>query len=182
MPQLGALSPVGFEFLGSLRMPAAGVSTGVLQIPPRERLMILCNIAGYSGNDIASLRFNGDAGANYNWRYITTAAVPATQGAAQQMNAAWSAAAATLLQLAGVGVTQGRTVTVDVMNILNIPKACAVTDYTFSGVAATPGSLIYGGGEWVNTTAQITSVEMRTAGGSITMPAGTSIACFGLNP
>jgi hypothetical protein len=33
----------------------------------------------------------------------------------------------------------------------------------------------------VNTTAQITSIELRTAGGTITMPVGTGFAVFGRN-
>jgi len=44
------------------------------------------------------------------------------------------------------------------------------------------GILDIGGGEWVNTSAQITSIEMRTAGGSVTMPAGTGFTVFGCNP
>lgn len=163
------------EFLGSLRLSASAITTGVLQIPARERLSIHCNIAGYSGGDIASLRFNGDTGANYWDRHITFAAAGAAGTNVQT-------ASTTLMRLAGNAVTQNRMVVVDVLNVLNVSKVCCMTVQTGSGAAATIPVLDIGGGEWVNTTAQITSVEMRTAGGSITMPAGTSISVFGINP
>lgn len=169
------------EFLGSLRLSSAAVSTGVLSIPARERLTVHCNVAGYSGTDIASLRFNGDTGTNYWDRHIvwnaaaTAATIPTGGATAQNLST-------TLIRLAGNGVTTAQMVVVDIINILGVSKAVCMTVQTASGAAGTGGVLDIGGGEWVNTTAQITSVEMRTAGGTITMPAGTSISVFGINP
>jgi hypothetical protein len=165
----------GMEFLGSLRLSGSAVTTGVLTIAPREQLLILCNIAGYSGGDIASLRFNGDTAANYWDRHLSS----------QKTTTTWTnteTASTTLIRLAANGVTQGRTVQVSIMNIANVSKPVSMTVCTLTGAPATVGLIDIGWGEWVNTSAQITSVEMRTAGGSITMPAGTGFTVYGVNP
>lgn len=173
---MGAVVWADFEKLGSIRLSSSAVTTGVLTIPAREQLYLLINIAGYSGGDIASLRFNGDTGANYWSRHITWA----SGGTTATDN---PTASATLLRLAGNAVTQGRSVSCSIMNLANVSKAVGISHIqTNTGAAGTVGVLNIGGGEWVNTTAQITSIEMRTAGGSITMPAGTGFTVYGSNP
>jgi hypothetical protein len=164
------------EFLGSTRMSASAVGTAVVTIPAREQLLVICNIAGYSGGDIASLRFNGDTGANYWSRHLTCA-----PGATTLTDN--PTASATLFRLAGNAVTQGRSVSCSIMNLATISKSIGIGHLqTNTGAAATIGTLDWGGGEWVNTTAQITSVQMLTAGGTITMPAGTGFSVYGVNP
>jgi hypothetical protein len=163
------------EFLGSLRLSAAAVTTGVLTIAPREKLFVDINIAGYSGGDIASLRFNGDAGANYWSRHITWATAGTT--ATDVPNAA-----ATLIRLAGNAVTQGRSVTCSISNVATVSKYVGISHLQTGTNSTAVGVLNIGGGEWFNTTAQITSIELRTAGGSITMPAGTGFTVYGSNP
>jgi hypothetical protein len=167
------------ERLGSIRLSSSAVTTGVLTIPAREQLFLLCNIAGYSGGgDIASLRFNGDTGTNYWDRHITS-----VSGATPPVFVNVQTASTTLLRLAGNAVTTGRSVSVSIMNLATVSKAVGISHIqTASGSAATVGGLDIGGGEWVNTSAQITSIEMRTAGGSVTMPAGTGFTVFGCNP
>jgi hypothetical protein len=169
---------IGFpdmERLGSLRLTASAVTTGVLTIPPREQLYLLINIAGYSGGDIASLRFNGDAGANYWTRHITWATGGTTATDVPT-------AAATLIRLAGNAVTQGRAVSCSITNIATVSKYVGISHLQTGTNSTAVGVLNIGGGEWFNTTAQITSIEMRTAGGSITMPAGTGFTVYGSNP
>lgn len=164
------------EKLGSIRLSASAVTTGVLTIPAREQLYLLINIAGYSGGDIASLRFNGDTGANYWSRHITSAAAGVTLVNNESVSQ-------TLLRLAGNTSTQGRSVSCSILNLATVSKAVGISHIqTNTGAAGTAGLLNFGGGEWVNTSAQITSIEMRTAGGSITMPAGTGFTVFGCNP
>jgi hypothetical protein len=69
------------------------------------------------------------------------------------------------------------------MNLATVSKSVGISHVqTNTGSAATAGTLDFGGGEWVNTSAQITSIEMRTQGGSITMPAGTGFTVYGSNP
>lgn len=164
------------EKLGSIRLGSAAVTTGVLTIPAREQLFLLINITGYSGGDIAALRFNGDTAANYWTRHITyaTGGVTATDN---------PTASATLLRLAGNSVTQGRSVQCAIMNLATVSKSVSFPAIqTNTGAAATVGVLNIGGGEWVNTSAQITSIEMRTAGGSITLSAGSGFTVYGSNP
>lgn len=174
MPMLNWLD---MERLGSIRLSSSAVTTGVLTIPAREQLFLLCNIAGYSGGgDIASLRFNGDTGTNYWDRHITS-----VQGGVVLVNT--QNASTSLIRLAGNAVTTGRSVTVSIMNLASVSKSVGISHVqTNTGAAATVGGLDIGGGEWVNTSAQITSIEMRTAGGSVTMPAGTGFTVFGSNP
>lgn len=170
------VSWLDMERLGSTRLTASAQATAVVTIPAREQLYILINIAGYSGGDIASLRFNGDTGTNYWSRHITFAS-----GAATGVDN--PTPSATLLRLAGNAVTQGRSVSCSIMNLATVSKAVGISHIqTNTGAAATVGVLNIGGGEWVNTTAQITTIQMLTAGGSITMPAGTGFTVYGSNP
>jgi hypothetical protein len=172
-----AVSWLDFERLGSIRLSSSAVTTGVLTIPAREQLFLLINITGYSGGgDIASLRFNGDTGTNYWDRHLICA-----QGATTFTNA--QNASTTLIRLAAAATTQARSVTVAIMNLASVSKSVGISHVqTNTGAAATVGGLDVGGGEWVNTSAQITSIEMRTAGGSVTMPAGTGFTVYGSNP
>jgi hypothetical protein len=59
-------------------------------------------------------------------------------------------------------------------------KVGMVYGQTSTGSAATAGAVEYGGFEWVNTTAQITSIQMITAGGA-TLSAGTGFSVSGRN-
>jgi len=170
------LTPVaGMDFLGSLKLSGNAVTTGVLTIPARDVLFLLVNIAGYSsGGDIASLRFNGDTGANYWDRHLTSAAGGVVWTNTQTLST-------TLIRLAGNVVNVHRTVAVSITNIASLSKPLVMQTQTASTLAATGGLTDLGSGEWVNTSAQITSIEMRTAGGSITMPSGTGFGVWGKN-
>jgi hypothetical protein len=168
-----ALGLLAEEWLNGFEWTGNAVSSGVLTIEPRKILRCAVNIGGYSGGDIASLRFNGDSGSNYWDRHITWAAGGTTAVNTQNISTQ-------LVRLAGNAVTQGRVVQVVIMNVASITKPVGISHLqTLTGSAATAGVLDIGGGEWVNTSAQITSIEMRTAGGSITMPAGTRIDIYG---
>lgn len=172
MPMLNWLD---MERLGSTRMAAASASSAVVTIPAREQLYLLINIAGYGGGDIASLRFNGDSGTNYWDRHITSVA-----GGVALVNT--QTLSTTLLRLAGNGVTTGRIVSCSIMNIATISKAVGISHLqTGTAAAGTAGVLDLGGGEWVNTSAQITTIQLVTAGGA-TLLAGTGFTVFGCNP
>jgi hypothetical protein len=163
------------DFLGSTVLAGSAVTTGALTIEPRDLLCLLVRVTGYSGSDIASLRFNGDSGTNY-WSKGASAAAATT---------AFTVAAAqvsqTLARLFAAGTTLGRSGIVSITNFATTEKIGAVSGATGSGAAATGGTLETNSFGWVNTTAQITSIELRTAGGSITMPAGTGFQVYGRN-
>jgi hypothetical protein len=168
------VNPLGYEFLGSYKFASSLQTSPAITIAPRDLLLIQVRVTGYSGSDIASLRFNGDSGTNYWSRSISVAAGGTTMTNAQN-------ASATLARLHPTGTTQQRSSLHAVTNFATKSKVGTISAQTSSGSAATIPELEFGGFEWVNTTAQITSVTLLTAGGSITMPAGTGFAVFGRN-
>jgi hypothetical protein len=156
-------------------MSAAAASSAVVTIPAREQLMLLINISGYGGGDIASLRFNGDSGTNYWDRHITS-----IQGGVALVNT--QTISTTLLRLAGNSVSTGRIVSCSIMNIANVSKTVGISHLqTGTAAAGTAGTLDFGGGEWVNTSAQITTIQLITAGGQ-NLSIGTGFTVFGCNP
>jgi hypothetical protein len=168
-------TPVGFDFLGSIVLTGAAVTTGALTIAARDELMILVRVTSYSGGgDIASFRFNADSGANYWSRYLSAAAGVATLTNNVNVSAA-------LARIFAVSSTLSRTALVKINNRLGTSKVGAVAGQTGSGAAGTSAGLEFGGFEWVNTAAQITSIEMRTAGGAVTFGIGTGFQVFGRN-
>lgn len=164
----------GYDFLGSTVFTGSAQASAVVTIPARDLLQIQVRVTGYSGGDIASLRFNGDSGANYWSRSISWAAAGTTATNTQN-------ASATLARLFNQTTTNQRSATVGITNFTTTSKVGNISAQTSSNSAATIPVIEFGGFEWVNTTAQITSVQLLTAGGSITMPAGTGFAVFGRN-
>lgn len=158
--------------LGGLMLSGNGVTTGALTIPAYDLLRVSVRVTGYSGADIASLRFNADAGSNYWSRYVSVAAAGVTHTNTQNVSQA-------LARLFALGTTLQRSASVLITNYTTTSKVGIVSGQTSSGAAGTAPVVEQGGFEWVNTSAQITSIEMRTAGGSITMPAGTGFAVEG---
>lgn len=167
--------PDGYDFLGSLSLGSAAVTTGVLTISARDLLLLQVRVTGYSGGDIASLRFNADSGANY-WSKGASAAAATT---AITVSAALVSQA--LARMFAATTTQGRSGSVAITNFTTTEKIGAVNGSTGSGSAATGGILETNAFGWVNTAAQITSIEMLTAGGSITLSAGSGFVVFGRN-
>lgn len=167
--------PLGLDFLGSgTCTDGAGSSCGVLVIPPRDYLVIIVKVTGYGGGDIESLRFNADAGANYWDRALVAAAGVATFTNTQTIST-------TLCRLAtGDAITTARVSTVFIINKATLSKRGVHFTGDNTSAAATAGNLIFGGCEWVNTTAQITTVELLTAAAA-TFNADTEFGVFGRN-
>lgn len=168
-------NPVGYDLLASSgKLGTAAASAGVLTIDARDMLLVEVMVTGYAGNDIASLRFNGDTGTNYWYKPASTAAA----------TTAWTIGAAgtakTLVQLFATGVTLGRSAIVGITNNATTEKIITINGATGSGVATAMGTIESGAGGWVNTTAQITSIEMRTNGGA-NLLTGTGFRVFGAN-
>lgn len=164
----------GYDFLGSTVFTSSRQSSDVVAIPARDILQIQVRVTGYSGGDIASLRFNGDTAANYWSRYISWASGGTTATNAQN-------ASQTLARLFAQTTTMQRSATIGLTNYQSTSKVGNVSAQTSSNSASTIPVTEFGGFEWNNTTAQITSIQLLTAGGSITMPAGTGFAVFGRN-
>lgn len=165
----------GWEPLWTGTLAAAATSLASGTLPARDELMIVVRIPSLSVADIPALRFNGDTAANYWSRYITAATAAVTLTNAQT-------ASALMARLTGMSVTNGRTYQVVMSNKLSATKLATVVGATGSGAVATiPAVDITGSFEWVNTTAQITSVTLLTAGGTATMAASSGFVVFGRN-
>lgn len=165
----------GFEFLGSKFLGSAAVTTGALTIPARDFLFLMPRVMGYSGGgDIASLRFNADSGANYWSRYLSSAAGATTFSNNVNVSQA-------LARMFATTTTLQRSALIGIINNAATSKVGNVSAQTSTGAAATSGIIETGGFEWINTTAQITSIEMLTSGGAVTMAAGSGFAVWGRN-
>ena len=166
-----------FELLNTFRFAAAAVSSGALTIPARELLLCLINVTGYSGSDIVSLRFNADATTtNYRTRWITFSNV------AVPINAGIDFGASGHVVLGSTGITTGRSILCSISNFATTRKIVSILHAYEEAAQATIPLMQIGQGEWFNTAAQITSIDMRTNGGVNTLSIGSSIAIYGLNP
>ena len=174
----GFSHPPFMERLGSLTLAGSAVTTGVLTIPARDLLFVLCRVTGYSNTDIASLRFNADSTVtNYTSSFITGTSATAPPVLARVNNAG------TLghIPIASTAIVVGRTSMISISNFATTRKVCKISsaDEQTSATAATID--INGYGEWLNTAAQITSIEMRTSGGTNTLNAGSGFIVYGAN-
>lgn len=178
MPAVESLftgSKRGWDDLGSKVLGSAAATTGVLTIPARDVLLAEVRIVGYGGGgDIASFRFNGDNAANYTSRYLSSVA----GGVVWVNNQNVSQTLARLFALV-VGAIP-RNALIGITNFATVPKVGNVNAQTGVASAATGLQLEAGGFQWQNTAAQITSIELLTAGGA-TMLAGTGFAVLGRN-
>lgn len=169
--------PPNMERLGSLKLGGSAVTTGVLTIPARDVLLVICRVTGYSGTDIASLRFNADSTiTNYTSSFITgTSASPPVLARVNNVGTLGH------IPIASTGITVGRTAIISISNFATTRKVCKI-DSSDEQTSTTAGTIdINGYGEWLNTAAQITSIEMRTSGGSNTLNAGSGFVVYGAN-
>jgi len=139
-----------------------------------NKLYISIVITGFSGSDSAAIRFNGDTGANYVARYATVAAGGVIVADAPFVSG-------TSMRLSAAAGTQGQSIWMVVNNFATVSKQAMITAPLFTGAAATAATLVVGGaGEWVNTTAQITSVQPLVVGAN-NFNLGSSITIWGSN-
>lgn len=165
--------PRGFELLATHKFTAASATSPVLTIPAREMLQIQFNIEGYSGSAIASLRFNGDTTVgNYSSSYsvLTSTTLTNTLGTFAGFKLGQNA------------VTAQRSGLVTIKNFLSTSHGITCQSQTHAAATAAPVSSVGSGVYVTAAAAQITSVQLILDTGSITMPAGTSLAIFGCNP
>ena len=163
----------GLEFLNEVVLAADATTTGAITIEARDLLLVVYRIVGYSAAGKASLRFNADSAGNYWDRSLSSA-----QGATTFTNT--QTASTTLIRLARVSVTTGRVGYAIIANKLATSKLVKFMTDTSTAAAATVGTVELGAGEWINTAAQITSIEMLLpAAGNLL--AGTGFSVYGRN-
>lgn len=155
-------------------LAAAAANLGTLTVPAVNTLWIDISITGFSGSDSAGIRFNGDTGTNYVARYITAAAGGVVFADAPFVSG-------TSLRLSAAAGTTGLHVSMRINNFATVSKQCLIGTHLTTGAAATaPTAVIAGSGEWVNTTAQITTIQALVVGAN-NFNAGSSITIWGTN-
>lgn len=165
----------GLERLSSVVLTAGAATTGAVTIPARDILFVLARITGYGGSDIASLRFNADStAANYGARWITMS------NAATPVLAGTNTTTGGLIPLGAAGITIGRAVEVEITNFTTKNKVVALRNSVEGATQGTFINMEYGWGQWFNTAAQITSIEMLTQSGQ-NMLTGSGFVVFGAN-
>jgi len=166
----------GRDFLGRTKLAASAHETAVVTIEPRDILWIQVYITAYGGTpdvtgDIGSLRFNGDTGNNYWTRHLYYDA------------GAWNdvvTASTSLIRLAPTNSRLSRNVLCTVNNQVNRSKTVNMKNQTGTNDATVAGQVNIAGGEWVNLTDRITSVQLVNAG-SNNMITGTGFYIEGAN-
>jgi len=163
----------GIEFLGSTSMTAAGTQTSNLAIAAREILLLIAHILSLPINADISLRFNADTSANY-WGRLLTVTSGATWTNNQQVNQT-----ALPILIDSLSYFDYSILAV----ILNrADKTKVVCSRAFQGGSGndnpTSTRLFFDGGEWINTTQQITSIQMIA---SQNMAANSGFAVWGKN-
>ena len=172
-----ATATTNLTFLGSTVLAAPAASTAIVTLSATmNKLLIMFNITGYSGSDIASFQFGGTAGAvdtgnNYHTRHLTSVA-----GGVVWVNT--QVVSTNMIRVAGNAVLLGRSGICQLMNVANVSKPMTIQTQTNTGAAATASLLDVGGGEWVNTTQQIISIRMIDQNGT-NLTAGTGFVVWG---
>lgn len=177
--------PPGLRRLGSLNFASTGASQGPITIAACKFLFIVHGIIGYSGSDIATFQLNADTTAtNYGSGF-------------QEMTAAANAATGSFLTT-GTVVNSGTIAGIPVSGIpLTTAPGARVGDFTIHNPAAnrkifnirnsnesttaTWPTQEFGWGEWLNTSAQITSIKMLTKSAN-NLLAGSFAIIYGDNP
>ena len=170
-----------FEILGYTQLSVAATTTSIITIPARDVIRITAMVTGYGGNDIASLRFGGTAGAVDSGNNYATAFGEWSSGQNGNQSTLTENNTTSLLRLAASAVTTGRHVVVSLNNRTASRKIALIMQSTEFGAAnTTPRRETLGNGIWANTTQQIISVQLLTAGGN-TLTAGSGFIVEGAN-
>jgi hypothetical protein len=120
------------------------------------------------------LRFNGDSGNNYWTHHIHAEAINGAQWTDVQNPST------NLIRLAESDCRCTRNVMAQINNRLGTSKTVNIKNQSGTNDPSVIGSVNVGGGEWVNTTSQITQIEMLTPEGN-NMGTGSGFAVYGTN-
>jgi hypothetical protein len=158
-------------YLTGATLTAKAAAFPTLTFAGYNSLEIRLHIAGYSAGDIGSLQFNGDTGANYWDRNVTSVAGGVVLVNTQTLS--------TTQMRFGISGTGQVIAIYNIINVLAVSKLCAGKGAMGTGAAGTGGTAIVSmAGEWVNTTAQITSVKALVVGANNFL-SGSTIQVFG---
>jgi hypothetical protein len=160
----------GFQF-GS-----TAATSGAVTCTAAQMFYCLVNVAGYGGADMVSFRFNADStAADYHARWINFS--NATTPVVSSVNFTTGGN----IQMGPTAITAGRSILLACSNLATKRKICTIQEQEEATSQTTFSQLSMGYGEWFNTAAQITSIEMKTNGGQ-TLLAGSGFVCYGGTP
>jgi hypothetical protein len=170
---------IGWEalpLLASYRFASSLANSPVLTVPAVDLLQVQFNVEGYSGSAIASLRFNGSTTiTEYSSSYTTFST--AAPGVPVNTSGTFGG-----FKLGGNAVTVQRSGLVTIKNNNSTSHGITCQSQTHASTAGPPVSS-FGSGMYISGSAnQITTIQLIIDTGSITMPAGTSLAIFGMTP
>ena len=158
-------------YLTGATLTANGAAFPTLTFAGFNSLEIRLHIVGFSGSDLGSLQFNGDTGTNYWDRNITSVAGGVVLVNNQNVSTAQ-------MRFGIAGTTQVVAIW-NIINLLGTSKLATGRGSLGTGAAGTAGTAIVSmAGEWVNTTAQITSVKALVVGANNFL-SGSTIQIFG---
>jgi len=138
-------------------------------------LEIRLNLLGFTGADQATIRFNGDTGANYADRHLTAVA-----GGVVVVDAAGNTSI-TAGRIGGPAASNTLPISAVYTGINALAKSKTFTGRVTqaTGAAGTAAlGFLHDSIEWVNTTAQIISLSVQCLGANSFL-AGSSIMIFG---
>lgn len=140
--------------------------------PARHELKIVIDSVGFSTNETAALRFNGDAAANY-------ATLMARLGTSPNQVVNSNNATTINLQTSNLQGPEPFHCELSVMNRTATRKLVSGHCATASSTATLAPDIINIAGVWNNTSSQITSVEFTHSGGAVNINAGTRLSIYG---
>lgn len=165
---------VGWDYLASYVASGDVATSGALAIPARDELMIV--IRGVTPSTLGGwpgLRFNGDSAANYRSRFLFANGGSTTLSNQDNLSK-------TSMPVSDTTGNIGGTLVIWISNLASLSKSAVIKGSTRSGSAASSAQMMLAGdGEWVNTAAQITSVELLAGSSTNVLGAGGAIAIFG---
>lgn len=175
-PQV-ASTALGLEYLGGIKATTAGLaSITTPTFPARDAIMVFVGITGLSAAAHVALRCNADVATNYWHRTFSSSGLAA--GLVTFSNT--QAATQTEIDLEGGSSTAlHRHWFVNFSNRLAMPKT-ASWQGSLGSATNDPVTSILGAAEWVNTTAQITSLTLLGLSGA-TLNAWCRLHVFGRN-
>lgn len=170
---LSGMPLVGFATL-------SGTTTAVVPILPSTYVQLVgwARVTFYGSSDTISVRFGNtataiDAGNNYNYRWGTMAAGGNTWSSSRDSTGDSNNS---LIKMAAQDTTLSREINFSISNTSNKVKQMQMQAATETAGTSTLPSLDLGQGQWFNTTGQILSFQVLTAGGATF---GGSIAFYG---
>lgn len=169
----------GWEVLGQASLVAPANTVPAVTVAARDLLLVIVRIVGYDTADTPALRFNGDTGANYNFRCLT--AVAGADGATTVAFVDRVKVSEAFIRLSGVATARQRAWSALIANHAAANKSVSITPATLSsGASVAPTLDIAPTGGWFNALSQITSVQLVTVGTN-NLLTGSGLVVMGKN-